>query len=320
MKRLRLVNARPGRRPARAVAVLLGAGLLALGLLAGCDDEVFDTVSQNELAPPLGLQSITGNGQVTLLWYTSNFEDGFEGYIVFQQDGGVPSNESAPLPSGFTEVQRIDIASGTSGTVRSTVIDGLTNGQLYTFAVCSFRDEGNEISYASNIVADAPRPDITTVTLFSASTGDVTGNDQQAGFDFDGFTIDQVPTDLAASSYNNAFGTDIVHEAFDPSQANSNIRSWIAGMNGDSESGVQDLGFMADLDGSDVAPVDGYAGNGNSVLLSVGHVYAVKTGDNHYGKFIVTSITSGINPTITFNAAYQTRPGNPNYFPALGIH
>ena len=320
MNFLRLVNARPGRC-LQATLVLAALGLLGLGALTGCDDEVFNTVSEDELAPPLGLQSITGNGEVTLLWYTSNFEDGFEGYIVFQRDGGVPSNTSAPLPAGFTEVDRIAVSGGTSGTVRSTVVTGLTNGDPYTFAVCAFRDDGNEVSYASNIVADAPRPDITSVTLTSASTGDVTGNDQQAGFDFDDFSIDAVPTDLAASNYNSPGATtDIVHEAFDPGQVNNNIRSWIAGMNGDAESGVQDLGFMADLDGSDVAPVDGYAGNGNSVLLSAGHVYAVKTGDSQYGKFIVTSITTGINPTVTFNAAFQTRPGDPNYFPALGIH
>ncbi|HWN80664.1 MAG TPA: fibronectin type III domain-containing protein [Candidatus Udaeobacter sp.] len=301
---------------------LAAVALLGLGL-AGCDEDTLSTVDENELAPPLGLQSVTGNGQVSLFWYTSNFEDGFEGYIVFLREGGTSTNQSSTLPAGFTEVARLNI-SGSSNTIRNTVIQDLENGTQYTFAVCAFRNEGDEISLASNIVSDSPRPDITSVTLTSASTGDVTGNDQTAGFDFDTqpdiLEVVSVPTDLAASSYNSANGADIVHEAFDPGQANNNIRSWIAGMNGDGDSGVQDLGFMADLNGADVAPVDGYAGNGNSVLLSAGHVYAVKTGENHYGKFIVTAITTGINPAVTFNAAIQTRPGDPNYFPALGIH
>jgi hypothetical protein len=320
MNPTRLASAR-SRRWLKVTTALAITGLLGLGAFNGCDDDVLDTVSENELAPPLGLRSVTGNGEVTLFWYTSNFEDGFEGYIVFQQVDGLPTSDSAPLPAGFTEVDRVDIADGDSGEVQSLTIEGLTNGTRYAFAVCAFRNDGDEISYASNIVTDAPRPDILSVTLFSASTGDVTGNDQQAGFDFDDFSIDAVPTDLAAANYNSPGGTtDIVHEAFDPGQVNNNIRSWMAGMNGDAESGVQDLGFMANLNGADVAPIDGYAGNGNSVLLSVGHVYAVKTGDTHYAKFIVTSIASGINPTVTFNAAFQTRPGDPNYFPALGIH
>jgi hypothetical protein len=306
--------------PARWTVGLTAALMIGSGLFAGCNDDVFNTVEQDQLAPPLGLQSVTGNGQVSLLWYTSNFESGFQGYIIFMREGGAPSSQSAPLPSDFVEVGRLNTTTGSSGSVRSTVVEGLTNGTLYSFAVCAFRQDGDEISYASNIVTDAPRPDITSVTLTSASTNDVVGNDQTAGFDFNTLTVVSVPTDLAAANYNSANGADMVHEAFDPSQVNNNIRSWMSGMNGDSESGVQDLGFMADLDGSNVAPTDGYAGNGNSVLLSAGHVYAVKTGAGSYGKFIVTSITSGINPTVTFNAAFQTRPGDPNYFPVLGIH
>jgi hypothetical protein len=297
---------------------LAAAALLGLGL-AGCEDDgVLDTVSEDELAPPLGLTSVTGNGQVTLFWYTSNFEDGFEGYIVFQREGGAATNQSSTLPAGFIEVARLNVT-GSSNTIRNTVVQDLDNGTLYTFAVCAFRSEGDEISLASNIVEDTPRPDITSITLTSASTNDVPGNDQTAGFDFDLLQVVSVPTDLAASNYNSANGADMVHEAFDPSQLNNNIRSWMAGMNGDGDSGVQDLGFMADLNGSDVAPQDGYAGNGNSVLLTAGHVYAVKTGNNHYGKFIVTSINETAR-TVTFNAAFQTRPGDPNYFPVLGIH
>jgi hypothetical protein len=297
---------------------LAAAALLGLGL-AGCEDDgVLDTVSEDELAPPLGLTSVTGNGQVTLFWYTSNFEDGFEGYIVFQREGGAATNQSSTLPAGFIEVARLNVT-GSSNTIRNTVVQDLDNGTLYTFAVCAFRSEGDEISLASNIVEDTPRPDITSITLTSASTNDVPGNDQTAGFDFDLLQVVSVPTDLAASNYNSANGADMVHEAFDPSQLNNNIRSWMAGMNGDGDSGVQDLGFMADLNGSDVAPEDGYAGNGNSVLLSAGHVYAVKTGNDHFGKFIVTSINETAR-TVTFNAAFQTRPGDPNYFPVLGIH
>ena len=76
---------------------------------------------------------------------------------------------------------------------------------------------------------------------------------------------------------------------------------------------------MADLDGADVAPVDGYAGNGESVLLTVCHVYAIRTGDDRYGKIIVTEITGSPDFTVTFNAAFQTKDGDPNFIQSLGL-
>jgi hypothetical protein len=50
-------------------------------------------------------------------------------------------------------------------------------------------------------------------------------------------------------------------------------------------------------------------------------VYAVRTGENppRYGKIIVTSIESPPIPRVTFNAAFQTKDNDPNYFRALGI-
>jgi hypothetical protein len=182
--------------------------------------------------------------------------------------------------------------------------------------VVSFRDDGSEISRTSNIVADTPRPDIVSVTLTSASTNDVTGDDSSAGFRFGDFAVVSVPTSLATAGYTDPGGADLVHEAFDPSPSNTNIRSWLAGMN---DAGVQDLGYMADLDGSDLAPEEGYAANGESVLATVGHVYAIRTGSGHYAKIIITAIESGPDYTITFNAAVQTKAGDRNYMRALGI-
>lgn len=302
----------------KSVLLILTLFAATAGGLTGCDDDVLSTVGEDELAPPLGLRSITGNEQVTLIWFTSNFENDFEGYIIFRASGDRSQNTSTTLPSGFTEVPGSRINLDSSGTQRNATIDSLTNGTTYSFAVCAFKDDGNEISRTSNIIADTPRPDITGITISSASTNDVIGDDSEAGFDFDEFQVEPVPP----SGYISAIGTDIIHEAFDPSEPDTNIRSWMAGMNG---AGVQDLGFMADLDGSDVAPEDGYAAQGESVLLTVGHVYAVRTGTPRFGKFIVTNIDEGDPgsptnpPTVTFNAAFQTRDGDPNYFPALGI-
>jgi hypothetical protein len=304
------------RRAVRGWQLTAITALVAIALAgAGCDEDgIISTVSEDELAPPLGLGSITGNQQVTLTWFTSNFEGDFEGYIVYRTTGDVSTDQSIPLPAGFVEVDRVTASS--SGTPRSMTVGGLANGTTYSFAVVAFRDGGDAISRTSNIVADTPRPDITSVTLTSASTNDVAGDDSSAGFRFDDFAVLGVPSSLAGASYMDPGGADIVHEAFDPGSSNANIRSWLAGMNG---AGVQDLGYMTDLDGSDVAPSDGYAGNGESVLLTVGHVYAIRTGANRYGKIIVTTIEGAPDYRVTFNAAFQTKTGEPDYLRALGL-
>jgi hypothetical protein len=281
----------------------------ALATLTGCgdDDNPFNIVGEDELAPPLGLSSITGDEEVTLTWFTSNFEGDFEGYIVFMAEGELETDESDELPAAFAPVDTLEFSS--SGVPRNLTITGLDNGTTYSFAVVSWNGD-DDISRTSNIVEDTPRPEINSVTLTSASTNDVSGNDATAGFDFDDFDIEPVPLDINGANYMNGTGTDIVHEAFDPSPENDNIRSWLAGMN---LGGVQDLGFMGSLDDSDVAPLDGYAGNGESVLLTEGHVYAIRTGEGRFGKIIVTDITAGQNATVTFNAAFQDDTGNPNY-------
>jgi hypothetical protein len=300
------------RPRSKSLLFTLALSAAALGGFTSCGDDILNTVGEDELSPPLGLRGITGDGQVTLIWFTSNFENDFGGYKVYRATGDQSTDNSVNLPAGFVQEDEGFVLSS-SGIPRSVTIDSLVNGTTYSFAVVAFKDDSDEISRTSNIIADTPRPDINSITLTSASTVDVIGNDATAGFDFDGFAIEQVPP----TGYTNGTGTDIIHEAFDPS-GTANIRSWMAGMNG---GGVQDLGFMANLDGSDVAPSDGYAGQGESVLLTVGHVYAVETGEStpRYGKFIVTQITGDPTYTVTFNAAFQTKDGDPNYFPALGI-
>ena len=93
------------------------------------------------------------------------------------------------------------------------------------------------------------------------------------------------------------------------------------------DGGLQDLGYMTDLNEADMAPSDGYSEEGKSIAVLLGHVYAVKTGDNHYGKLIITNIGGAPDYAITFNAAFQMQAGNRNYKPVpfawgdlLGIH
>ncbi|NOZ61749.1 MAG: hypothetical protein GXO74_08700 [Calditrichaeota bacterium] len=283
--------------------------LIILALVIGCSqaEKIFKTIDKSKLAPPLGLRSVTGDEQVTLFWYTSNYEDDFGGYYVFFAIGDFTSQSSdTSLSVVFSKIDSLSFNQPSDNLV-STTLTNLTNGQTYSFAVVAYqKDKKNEISYPSNVIKDTPRDEIYSVTLKSASTGQVSGDDSQAGFDFDSFSVVDVPQ----VGYTSTNGSDIINEAFDPSNA-GNIRPWLAGMN---SAGIQDLGYMADLDGSDVAPEMGYSEEGKSIAVILGHVYAVKTGDNKYGKMIITNIgNENDGYSITFNAAFQTQDGNRNY-------
>lgn len=275
--------------------------------------------AREKLSPPLGLHSVTGNGKVTLFWYTSNYEDAFQGYYIFKAVGDLTSQTSdSSLTSAFTLADSIPVYGYSDGLLNKT-ISNLSNGQTYSFAVVAYAYFGEQISYPSNIIKDTPRPGINSVTLKSASTGQVPGDDSKAGFDFNTLAVVSVP----ATGYTNTNGADIINEAFDPSSA-GDIRLWLAGMNG---GGLQDLGYMDNLDAADIAPEQGYSQQGKSIAVLAGHVYAVKTGDNHFGKLIVTNVGGAPDYAVTFNAAFQTQAGNRNYKPLpydmnelLGIH
>ncbi|MDZ7332468.1 MAG: hypothetical protein ONB31_10865 [candidate division KSB1 bacterium] len=275
--------------------------------------------SKEKLSPPLGLRSVTGNQQVTLFWFTSNYENDFQGYYILRAIGDFTNQtRDSVLSADFTVVDSLPVSGYSDGLV-SKVVGNLTNGVTYSFAVVSYAYFGEQISFPSNVIKDTPRPEIKSVRLKSASTGQVSGDDSQAGFDFNTFKVVPVP----AVGYTSTNGADIINEAFDPSSA-GNIRCWLAGMNG---GGLQDLGYMDDLDDADVAPAAGYSEEGKSIAVLLGHVYAIKTGDNHFGKILITNIGGAPDYAITFNAAFQLQEGNRNYKPMpmswkslLGIH
>ncbi len=260
---------------------------------------------KEKLSPPLGLHSVTGNNQVTLFWYTSNYESAFQGYYIYRAQGDL-TNQSvdSTLSSQFVLTDSLPI-SGNSDKVVTKTIAKLTNGQTYSFAVVAYACWGEQISFPSNIIKDTPRPEIVAITIKSASTNQVTGDDTQAGFDFNTFKVVSVP----ATGYSNDNGSDLINEAYDPSKG-SQIRPWLAGMNG---AGIQDLGYMDALSEADMAPEMGYSEAGKSISVLAGHVYAIKTGDNHFAKIIITNVGNAPDYSVTFNAAFQMEAGNRNY-------
>lgn len=275
---------------------------VALLLCLGCQDETTTTpVAPEELNPPLGLYSITGDEQVTLFWYTSNFESDLDGYIVYQYDGDYAgTNSQQSVPAGFVAVDTVAVISSSSG-VRQTTILGLTNGTDYSFLVVAGMEEWSKVSATSNIVTDTPREETSTDVTISAWQID----QNNSACDLSTFAV--VAGAGSAQNYTGGTG-DIMCERFNPA---SGMRAWIDGING---GGVQDLGYMSDWDLADVAPSDGYSDPGYSLTAIMGHVYAIHTGDDHYAKIQITEI-DGNHESITFKAAYQSDQGNPQLGP-----
>jgi len=274
-------------------------GLVALFFVGGCGDDITEILAPDDLAPPLGLTSITGDGEITLAWWASNYDDDLLGYKVYMAEGAFTASPPLEIPVGFAATDSMDVDGPSSGE-RSIIIDGLTNGTTYSFLVVAAADKWNEISQPSNVIEDTPRPQTAvSVNLIAKQVDDTT-----AGMEISDFTV--VDCTSLDGNYSTTTNGDVMCEKFDPG---AGVRLWLDGING---AELQDLGFMGNLDGSDVAPADGYNSTGHSVEALLGHVYAVKTADNHFAKVRVVNldVTAG---TIALAAAFQTQTNNPDY-------
>ncbi len=268
--------------------ILMAIGLFAL-LGAGCEDTI-TTAAPEDLAPPLGLRSVTGNGAVTLSWNASNYGENRQGFQVFQASGtqsGTP--EAIPAVFGTTAVKEVTTATA-AGTFTTTVT-GLNNGVTYSFLVVAFKDDGDKISRPSNIVVDTPRRETpTTITL-------VNGGGSTSFLDVDADPI---------QPSGNSSSVDIQCQSFN---AGAGDRHGMVGRNG---ALIQDLGYKANWDEVDKAPLnttDAYPAASFSVQVLKNHVYAVYTGTNHYAKIWVTELNTG-NFGYTCRVAYQPQEGN----------
>jgi hypothetical protein len=284
----------------KLVALLIPALLIA----AACE-ETTETVGPEDLNPPLGLYSVTGDSSVALGWYTSNFEDDLDGYFVYVYEGVYADSESQmDIPTGFVKVDSLGVASPSSDEIVVT-LTGLENGQTYSFLVVAAKDDWMDISYTSNIIIDTPRPEVASLTLKNQN-------------------LDQ--TDCALKFSSSAPHVEVVDyddpdaalmfESFD---AGAGARSGLVGVRGGGQ--VQDLGFMSDWDIADVAPVEGYPDSDFSVTARAGHVYAAKVSGTtvNYAKIWVSGIAgdpADNTDVATVWVAYQTDPNNPEYSPA----
>jgi hypothetical protein len=289
--------------PVSGLTVSVASVLLLALLVVGCS-ETTTTVEPEDLNPPLGLYSVTGDGEVDLAWYTSNFESDLDGYCVYIYDGAYGSLGSrSSVPAGFALVDCLEITPPSSGLLEVTVV-GLVNGETYSFLVVAATDEWEKTSYTSNVVIDTPRPEVMSLTLKDENDGQ---GDCALRFSTSAPYVEVVDEDDP--------GAAVVFESFN---AGLGKRSGFVGWQQRAQ--IQDLGFMADWDGADVAPTDGYPASDFSVTAIRHHVYAVKTASSNYAKIYVHNITgdpADNSDVAAIWVAYQTDAGNPELAPAL---
>ena len=150
-----------------AFGVLRGLGicgtLAGAILFGGCFVDVNDDGSDRAPAAPRGVTSISGDGDVTVVWI-ENTEPDLDGYEVWR---------SRDADDDYVRV-------ATVGRRATDYVDtDVRNGTTYFYAVLAFDDDGDESDLSPELVEDTPRPEGYGVTLW-----DPTIDPANAGFAF----------------------------------------------------------------------------------------------------------------------------------------
>lgn len=194
--------------------------LIATGLIfSPC---YYEGVDHKPPAVPRGLVSITGDGEVMLLWY-HNTEPDLEGYRVYRG----PAPKGPYYLIGETNLDYF-------------LDDGLINGQTYFYAISAFDIHNNESELSYETVYDTPRPEGFDERLF-----DYTQYPSYAGWDFSQYKV--VPyNDINCDFY---FGYDKSYGAY---------YLYIGTPGGL----IQDMGYTSSFDEIGYAPRDGWSETG----------------------------------------------------------
>jgi hypothetical protein len=265
--------------------ITIFAAAMILMMIAACEETVTqkEIVEKSELNPPLGLRSITGDTQVTLRWYSSNYEDDFGGYLIYQATGNYERIAPETMPSAFTVADTVKVDLDGSPPTVHTIL-GLENG------------------YPSNIVTDTPRP-FGTATIYQQEAEP----DQQAGFDFsEGLEVPYLDSDCDIFLDVYTIADNLHYSLTSPDQASSALRT----------TEIQDMGYTDSFDQIDISPEEGWDPDYSvDVLDMVNHTFALKTEDDNFVKLRVlsTSLPSDDPAWVRFEYGYQTISGDPNF-------
>ncbi len=237
-------------------------------------------------AAPRGVHSISGDGQVKIVWYPNQEKD-LKGYIIYR------SNKKS---GGYKEIGTV------SAKVSSFIDNDVKNGITYYYAVSAFDYNGNESDLSPEIVEDTPRPEGRGVKL-----RDYIIDPNRSGFSF-------ADTDLGPIAFDKNY-TDI-YFGVDTEVSVPYIYS-------DTDVKMQDLGYTDSLDDVDVSPTKGFTTL--FVEAIVGHTYVFLTPDGHYAKIRITDMkidwvgNKVKDAWMVFDWAYQLQPGNPDLAPKKTI-
>ena len=249
----------------------------------GCGSSEDDYVEPDTEPPaiPRGVESITGNGQVTIEWFP-NGESDLAGYTIWRS----LDNETFNLLESVSadEFQYID--------------RDVRNGTIYYYAVSALDLEGNESDLSPENIFDTPRPSGNNVTL-----NRFTILPEQSGFDFSQPEKGAIPWDSPTTDVY--FGPTEIFSEFDVSYAVPYLYSG-------NLTEMQDMGYHEAFDEVNVSPFLGFTTE--FVELIEGHVYIFYTPDRNYAKIHVVAISDN---AVTFDWAYQIDPDNPELAPPL---
>jgi hypothetical protein len=283
--------------------ITIFAAAMILMMIAACEETVTqkEIVEKSELNPPLGLRSITGDTQVTLRWYSSNYEDDFGGYLIYQATGNYERIAPETMPSAFTVADTVKVDLDGSPPTVHTIL-GLENGTTYSFALTAIDEDITRESYPSNIVTDTPRP-FGTATIYQQEAEP----DQQAGFDFsEGLEVPYLDSDCDIFLDVYTIADNLHYSLTSPDQASSALRT----------TEIQDMGYTDSFDQIDISPEEGWDPDYSVDVLNMeNHIFALKTDDNNYVKLRVlsTSLPSDDPAWVRFEYGYQTISGDPNF-------
>ncbi len=187
--------------------------------LAGC---CYEDADQEPPSVPRGLRSVTGDGEVLLVWY-HNTEPDLAGYRIYR---------SLTATGYYDEIGETNL---------DYFLDfGLANGQTYFYAISAFDCNGNESELSYEIVYDTPRPEGYDEKIF-----DYTMYPDYAGWDFSAYSL--TPYDHPACDFY--FGYDGYNHA---------DYFYIGNPGGL----IQDFGYTESLDEITYAPEDGWSSTG----------------------------------------------------------
>jgi len=152
---------------ARRFGLGFGLALVAFSVaIAGCNLDDDGTVFVPDVTPPAipsGFHSITGDGEVRLVW-NPNLEEDLAGYTVYWSEA----------PAGPYEFVA-------NTTIPRYVDRDVDNGSTYYYAVTAVDEAGNESELSQEFVHDTPRPAGENLVLWNAAGASW----ELSGYDFD---------------------------------------------------------------------------------------------------------------------------------------